>query len=119
MQRILTGGLACLAVPIGALAQTVTTEAPTKAVLGQVAGTNFPALADYPSPACIKAGALPKKPTDHRDAMAVDVYNAKLATYNAHVHDYVVCVNAYVRNADGDMDLIRKKSRDAVEEANR
>jgi hypothetical protein len=115
MQRILTGGLAALALCIGALAQPVSTTAPQ----GKDSSTNFPALADYPSPACIKAGVLPKKPTDHRDAMAVDVYNAKLATYNAHVHDYVVCVNNYVRNADGDMDLIRKKSRDAVEEANR
>ena len=53
------------------------------------------------------------------NAMDVDRYNALLGTYNKSVHDYVVCINAYVRNADGDMDLIRKKSRDAVEAANR
>ena len=47
--------------------------------------------------------------------MEVDRYNALLETYNKAAHAYVVCINLYVRNADNDMDLIRRKSRDAVE----
>ena len=109
MPRMWTAGLTFLALSICALAQTVpvTTQ-----------GTNFPALAGYPGPACTKPGAQPRKPSTINN-MEVDRYNALLATYNRAVHDYVVCVNTYVRNADSDMDLIRKKSRDAVEEANR
>jgi hypothetical protein len=79
--------------------------------------TNFPTLADYPGPSCTKPGAPPKRP-GAINAMEVDRYNALLATYNKKARDYVVCINAYVRAADNDGDLIRKKSRDAVDEAN-
>jgi hypothetical protein len=109
MPRILTGCLTCLALSICAWAQT----APVT-----VHGTNFPALAGYPDPDCARPILQPRKPASI-NAMEVDRYNALLATYNKSVHDYVVCINAYVRNADGDMDLIRRKSRDAVEAANR
>jgi hypothetical protein len=118
MRRILTAGLACLAISICAVAQTVSTTDPTKTTKGQVSGTNFPVLADYPGPVCVKAGELPKRPSTINN-VEVDRYNALLAKYNKIVHDYVVCINLYVRNADGDMDLIRQKSRNAVEEANR
>jgi hypothetical protein len=110
MARILTTGLACAALCICAVAQPVpTSSAP---------GTNFPALAGYPDPACARPGPLPRKPATI-NAMDVDRYNALLGTYNKSAHDYVVCINLYVRNADSDMDLIRRKSRDAVEAANR
>jgi hypothetical protein len=79
--------------------------------------TNFPAIRDYPGPACAKPGAPPKRPSVI-NAMEVDRYNALLGTYNKKAHDYVVCINAYVRAADNDSDLIRRKSRDAVDEAN-
>jgi hypothetical protein len=114
MQRILIGGLAALALCFGAWAQPVSTTAPQ----GKDSSTNFRALAGYPDPSCTRAGALPKKPATVSN-MEVDRYNALLTTYNKTVHAYVVCVNAYVRNADNDMDVIRKKARDAVEEANR
>lgn len=110
MLRILTISLAGLALSICAMAQPVSsTSGP---------GTNFPALAGYPDPACERPGLQPKKPASI-NAMEVDRYNALLGTYNKAVHAYVVCINLFVRNADGDMDLIRKKSRDAVEAANR
>jgi hypothetical protein len=100
--------LIALAVPAVAMAQTP-----------QVASqaSNFPALRDYPGPSCVKPGAPPKRPGTI-NAMEVDRYNALLGTYNKKTHDYVVCINAYVRAADNDSDLIRKKSRDAVDEAN-
>jgi hypothetical protein len=79
--------------------------------------TNFPALQQYPAPSCVKPGAPPKRP-GAINAMEVDRYNALLGTYNKKAHDYVVCINAYVRAADNDSDLVRKKSRDAVDEAN-
>ena len=105
--RVLTTTLAGLALSICAVAQPVSTP-----------GTNFPALSGYPDPDCARPGPLPRKPATI-NAMEVDRYNALLGTYNKAAHDYVVCINLYVRNADGDMDLIRRKSRDAVEAANR
>ena len=84
---------------------------------GAPPATNFPALVSYPEPSCNKPGVPPKRP-GAINAMEVDRYNALLATYNKKAHDYVVCINAYVRAADNDSDLIRKKSRDAVDEAN-
>jgi hypothetical protein len=48
MRRLLIA--AVIGLPIAASAQT----AP--------AGTNFPSLENYPGPACIKAGELPRKP---------------------------------------------------------
>lgn len=106
MRLLLLAVLAGL--PVAAMAQSP--ESPPPA-------TNFPALRDYPGPSCAKPGALPKRP-GAINAMEVDRYNALLATYNKKAHDYVVCINAYVRAADNDSDLIRKKSRDAVDEAN-
>ena len=83
----------------------------------QAVETNFPPLRDYPAPACAKPGAAPKRP-GAINAMEVDRYNVMLGTYNKKAHDYVVCINAYVRAADNDSDLIRKRSRAAVDEAN-
>jgi hypothetical protein len=101
MRRILIVILTCL--PACAFAQPA---------------TNFPSLSDYPGPVCSKPGEQPKRPSAI-NAAEVDRYNALLAKYNKTAHDYVVCINLYVRNADNDMDLIRKKSRAAVDEANR
>jgi len=92
--------------PTSAMAQTAAPPA-----------SNFPALKEYPGPACAEPGVPPKRP-GAVNAMEVDRYNALLGTYNKKAHDYVVCINAYVRAADNDSDLIQKKSRDAVDEAN-
>jgi hypothetical protein len=82
------------------------------------AGTNFPELANYPGPNCTKPAAPPKQPnTTNGDE--VDRYNMLIREYNRAGRAYVVCINSYIRNADHDMDLIREKSRDAADQANR
>jgi hypothetical protein len=81
-------------------------------------GTNFPELANYPGPNCIKPGAPPKQPNT-TSMNEVDRYNLLIREYNSAGRDYVVCINSYIRNADHDMDLIREKSRDAADQANR
>ena len=106
MRLLLPAVLAGL--PIAAMAQSLGGAPPA---------TNFPTIRDYPGPSCVKPGVLPKRP-GAINAMEVDRYNALLATYNKKARDYVVCVNAYVRAADNDSDLIRRKTRDAVDEAN-
>lgn len=88
------------------------------------AGTNFPALADYPAPDCGKA----EKPDEiapmknGEDPVAynkrIKQHNDQVARYNTTLHDYAACMNAYVANAQADMNLIRDKVNQAVAGAN-
>jgi hypothetical protein len=89
--------------------------------LGPVhAGTNFPALANYPAPNCAKA----ERPNDvpkikiGEDPVAynrrIQQHNAQVAQYNTALHDYTACMNDYVANAQADMDAIRVKVNKAV-----
>lgn len=93
-----------------------------------MAGTNLPALADYPAPNCARPG---DKPVLARDAPRVvsaggmsintgtrDVkdYNKQIAQYNAALQDYTACMNAYVANGQADMDAIRAKVNQSVEQ---
>ena len=82
------------------------------------AGTNFPALKDYPAATCVKPEPLPKQPVT-TVAAEVQRYNVLIATYNKTGKAYVACVNEYVGNANRDMEIIRQKSRAATDEANR
>jgi hypothetical protein len=95
---------------------------------GVLAGTNLPALADYPAPNCVKPG---DKPVLARDAPRVvsaggmsintgtrDVkdYNKQIAQYNAALQNYTACMNAYVANGQADIDAIRSKVNQSVEQ---
>ena len=93
-----------------------------------VAGTNFPALADYPAPSCAKPGDKPvlarSAPREvsaggvnfNTGARNVKDYNQQVAQYNAALHDYTACMEAYVANGQADMDAIRTKVNQAVEQ---
>ena len=84
------------------------------------AGTNFPALADYPAPTCAKA----EKPVDvpamkiGEDPVAynkrIKQHNDQVTHYNTALHDYTACMNDYVANAQADMSLIRDRANKAV-----
>ena len=91
-----------------------------------LAGTNFPPLADYPAPACVKPG---DKPVMAKDAPKVvdaggvsfktgtrDVkgYNERVAAYNTALAAYTRCMDAYVDNAQADMNAIHDKVNRAV-----
>ncbi len=90
------------------------------------AGTNFPALADYPAPDCVRPGAKPELPpvtsstvqsgsvTVTNTGRDVKHYNKQVAQYNEALHAYTACMNAYVANAQADMDMIRDKVNKAV-----
>ena len=92
------------------------------------AGTNFPSLADYPAPSCVKPGDKPVMARDTPrvvNAGGVSIttgskdakdYNKQVDQYNVALHDYTACLNAYVANAQDDMDAIRDKVNKAVEE---
>jgi hypothetical protein len=87
---------------------------------GAQAGTNFPALADYPAPNCARVD----KPDDvaaiklGEDPVAynkrIKQHNDQVVRYNAAQHDYTACMNDYVANAQADMNLIRDKANKAA-----
>lgn len=106
----------CCALMLAGLAVRALAQPP--AAPPELPGTNFPELANYPGPNCIKPGAPPKQPNT-TSMNEVDRYNLLVREYNRASHDYAVCVNGYIRNADHDMDVIREKSRDAADAANR
>ena len=108
-------GALTLLLTIPAEAQT---PAPTPDQAATAAGTNFPALKDYPATTCTKPAPLPRKPITTSN-MEIGRYNDLIANYNKLGKTYVECVNAYVANANHDMDIIRQKSRAATDEANR
>jgi len=100
------------------LSTPVQAQSPAAQDPSAAAGSNFPALKDYPAAACTKPAPLPKKPVT-TIATEIQRYNVLIANYNKAGKTYVECVNAYVGNANRDMDIIRQKSRAATEEANR
>jgi hypothetical protein len=94
-----------------------------------MAGTNFPALADYPAPTCVKPGDKPVLPgaapktipaggmSFNTGARDVKDYNESVARYNTALRDYTACMNAYVANGQADIDMIRGKVNQSVEQA--
>ena len=84
------------------------------------AGTNLPALADYPAPNCAKA----EKPEDvpamkiGGDSVAynklIKQHNDAVTRYNTMLHAYEACMNDYVANAQADINFIRDKVNKAV-----
>ena len=91
------------------------------------AGTNFPALKDYPAPACVKPAkpappgqatvrVTPLGPSGSVKSVSGDArdYNKEVAAYNTALHDYTDCMRDYVANAQTDMDGIRDKVNKAV-----
>ena len=90
------------------------------------AGTNFPALADYPTADCVKPGPKPTMTGEPRRVIPaggvgittggrnVADYNERVAAYNAALAAYTACMNAYVDNAQADMNAIRDKVNQAV-----
>ena len=87
-----------------------------------MAGTNLPALADYPGPNCAKPGEKPELPPDAPKVASagksdVQAYNKEVAEFNIALHDYVACRDAYVANAQADMDWIRDQVNKFVAES--
>ena len=84
------------------------------------AGTNLPAIADYPAPNCVKAEMPSDVPAakNGEDPVAynkkIRQHNEQVVQYNANLHQYTACMDAYVANAQADMNSIRDKVNAAV-----
>ena len=64
------------------------------------------------TPRVVSAGGMSIN-TGTRD---VKDYNKQIAEYNAALQDYTVCMNAYVANGQADMDRIRNRVNQSVEQ---
>jgi hypothetical protein len=84
------------------------------------AGTNLPALADYPAPNCVKVEMPSDVPPakNGEDPVAynkkIRQHNEQVVQYNVNLHQYTACMNDYVANAQADINLIRDKVNAAV-----
>ena len=90
------------------------------------AGTNYPALKDYPAPDCAKPGDKPVMAKDTPKVVSaggvsfttgardVKEYNKQIDAYNVALPAYTACMNAYVDNGQADMNAIRDKVNQAV-----
>jgi hypothetical protein len=92
----------------------------TSAATGAYAGTNLPALADYPAPTCAKVDKPEDVPAmkNGEDPVTynkrIKQHNEQVVRYNTALHDYTACMNDYIANAQADMNLIRDKANKAA-----
>ncbi len=83
-----------------------------------VGGSNFGTFI-YPQHDCGVKPLLPSKPYAFTSQEDIDAYNDKIKAYNRAIKEYSGCVNEYLDNANRDMQRIREKAKEAVEEMNR
>ena len=83
----------------------------------QVGGSNL-GPAGYPSPTCPAKPSKPAPPLGH-DRQALDLYNSRVEEFNSAEDRYVSCLRDYLDKAKNDMDLIKQKTDQVVDEANR
>ena len=83
---------------------------------GVEAGSNLPG--GYPGPTCGERPEVPVRPEKFETDEAISAYNEKVEAYNASMERIVACVRAYVASAADDIELIRKRAKEAVERIN-
>lgn len=83
-----------------------------------VGGSNFGSFI-YPEHACGLKPILPSKPFAFSSQQEIDDYNNKIKVYNKAIKVYSKCINEYLDNANRDMQRIREKAKDAVDDMNR
>ena len=83
---------------------------------GVEAGSNLPG--GYPGPMCGERPEVPVRPEKFETEEAISAYNVKVEAYNASMERIIACVRAYVASAADDIELIRKRAKEAVERIN-
>jgi len=81
------------------------------------AGSNLPE--GYPGLECGQVPEIPERPEKFETEEAIAEYNAKADAYNASIDRLFECVREYVSNAASDIEEIKRRSREAIEELNR
>ncbi len=69
----------------------------------------------YPSADCFKPTA-PYRPSSFNNQGEVDSYNAEVNSYKDEVQSYSICINEYLENARYDIQAIRDRVQDILNE---
>jgi len=77
-----------------------------------IGGSNL-YLSDYPAHKCRKPDK-PYKPYSLNDQYEVDSYNRKVRAYNRELEEYVDCLKKYADNAENDIERIKERVREAM-----
>ena len=71
----------------------------------------------YPDHECYKP-SKPYEPYSFDSQYEIDSYNAQVRDYNYNIETYISCIEEYLDSAKNDIERIREKMNDAIEEAN-
>lgn len=88
---------------------------PSLAYASVYGGTNL-GYTGYPSHTCFKP-SKPIKPMSFSSQWDVDSYNSQVDHYNLQIQQYLRCIEEYVDSANNDINRIREKAQDAINEA--
>ena len=73
----------------------------------------------YPSHECGFRPSKPYKPYSLSSQWEVDSYNARVRAYNSDIEQYTTCINEYLDNCRNDINRIKDRMQEALNEANR
>ena len=91
--------------------------APSQSFAFIVGGSNFGSYI-YPYHSCGLKPTLPAKPFSFSSQDGIERYNQKIRKYNKEIKEFSKCINDYLENANLDMQRIREKSKEAVDDLN-
>lgn len=93
----------------------LTLWAPMTATAIVFGGSNLGILG-YSEHDCIKP-YKPTEPYSFDSQWEVDLYNSQVDTYNFELDQYISCIREYVENANNDIERIKEKYQNAIDEA--
>jgi hypothetical protein len=80
-------------------------------------GSNLGILG-YPSHDCSAPYSKPIKPYSFSSQWEVDRYNSEVENYNNQLREFIRCIEKYVDNAKNDIQRVKEKANEAINEAN-
>ena len=72
----------------------------------------------YPDHECTPPYSKPYKPYSFSDQYQIDTYNAEVEQYNSEMRRYRDCIREYVENAKNDIQRVREKANEAINQSN-
>lgn len=90
---------------------------PAGAIAIVFGGSNL-GMFGYPGHTCTPPYSKPFKPYKFYSQGDVDLYNYQVENYNRQRRSYLNCIREYVDNAKNDIERIREKTNEAINEAN-
>ena len=72
----------------------------------------------YPSHECSAPYSKPTKPYSFSSQWEVDQYNSEVENYNYELGESMSCIREYVDNAKNDIERVKEKANEAINEAN-